>query len=230
VGLTRIHLAYLNVIPVNTATFEAIVMRRIVYAVAVTAAAAAAAGLLLSMSGCSNDPPNPNPRANDPLVTVPVDLPRYMGRWYIIANIPYFAERGMVASRAEWKLRDDGKIEDSYYARKKSFDAPEKHYQFLDTPVPGKDGGEWSVQLFWPVHVTQLTLYVDPDYRYTILGYPGKNLGWIFAREPDISDDMYRSLLAKLDALGYDTSRFRRVPQRPDQLGKEGFASPGDED
>ena len=203
-------------------------MRRVAPATAAVVAAAVAAVVLLCVAGCSNDPPNPNPHANEPLSTVPVDLPRYMGRWYIIANIPYFAERDMVASRAEWTLRPDGKIDDSYYARKKRFDAPETHYQFLDTPVPGTEGGEWSVQLFWPVHVTQLTLYVDPDYRYTILGYPGKKLGWIFAREPDISDDIYRSLLRRLDAMGYDTSRFRRVPQRPDQLGKEGFASPGD--
>ncbi|MFM0313711.1 lipocalin family protein [Paraburkholderia nemoris] len=200
-------------------------MRRVVYT-----AAAVATVLLLSLTGCSNDPPNPNPRASAPLTTVPLDLPRYMGTWYIIANIPYFAERDMVGSRAEWKLRPDGKIDDSYYGRKKSFDAPEKHYQFLDTPVPGKEGGEWSVQLFWPVHVTQLTLYVDPDYHYTILGYPGKNLGWIFSREPDMSDDTYRALLGRLDAMGYDTSRFRRVPQRPDQLGKAGFSSPGDKD
>ncbi|PRY08274.1 lipocalin family protein [Paraburkholderia sp. BL25I1N1] len=205
-------------------------MRRVVYAIATAAATAMASVLLLSLAACSNDPPNPNPRASEPLSTVPVDLPRYMGRWYIIANIPYFAERDMVASRAEWTLRTDGKIDDSYYARKKRFDAEEKHYQFLDTPAPGKDGGEWSVQLFWPIHVTQLTLYVDPDYRYTILGYPGKNLGWIFSREPDMSDDTYRALLARLDAMGYDTSRFRRVPQRPDQLGKPGFASPGDKD
>src|SRR6202012_97682 len=191
-------------------------------------AAAIAAVLLFSLTGCSNDPPNPNPRASAPLVTVPVDLPRYMGRWYIIANIPYFAERDMVGSRAEWKLRPDGKIDDSYYGHKKTFDAPEKHYQFLDTPVPGKDGGEWSVQLFWPVRVTQLTLYVDPDYRYTILGYPGKNLGWIFSRDTDMSDETYHSMLAKLDEMGYDTSRFRRVPQRPEQIGMPGFCSPGD--
>jgi apolipoprotein D and lipocalin family protein len=216
---------------ISTAPSEAFAMRRAVYATAIVIGAAFAASvLLLPLAGCSNDPPNLHPRANEPLTTVPVDLPRYMGRWYIIANIPYFAERDMVASRAEWTLRADGKIDDAYYARKKSFDGPEKHYQFLDTPVPGKDGGEWRVQLFWPVRVTQLTLYVDPGYRYTILGYPGKNLGWIFSREPDMSEDTYRALLARLDAMGYDTSRFRRVPQRPDQVGKPGFASPGDKD
>lgn len=194
------------------------------------AAVAVAAVIALSstLTGCSNDPPNINPRANVPLATVPVDLPRYMGRWYVIANIPYFAERDMVGSRAEWKLRDDGKIDDSFYGHKKTFDSPEKHYQFLDTPVAGSGGGEWSVQLFWPVHVTQLTLYVDPDYRYTLLGYPNKKLGWIFSREPDMSDDTYRSLLARLDAMGYDTSQFKRVPQRADQLGKPGFASPAE--
>jgi apolipoprotein D and lipocalin family protein len=35
-------------------------------------------------------------------------------------------------------------------------------------------------------------------------------------------------MLAKLDQMGYDTSRFRRVPQRPEQIGMPGFASSGD--
>jgi apolipoprotein D and lipocalin family protein len=192
------------------------------------ACAAAAVFLLFMLNGCSGEPPNPNPRASVPLQTVPVDLPRYMGRWYIIANIPYFAERNFVGAYAEWKLRPDGKIDDSYLAHKGSFDAPLKHYQFLDTPVPGSGGGEWSVQVFWPVRFKQLTLYVDPDYRYTILGYPGKNLGWIFSRDPDMSDETYHAMLAKLDEMGYDTSRFRRVPQRPEQIGMPGFWSPGD--
>ncbi|MDE1180214.1 lipocalin family protein [Paraburkholderia sp.] len=186
----------------------------------------AAAVLLLTLAGCSNNPPNPNPRSNQPLAPIALDLPRYMGRWYVIANIPYFAEKDFVGSRAEWRLRDDGKISDSFYGRKKTFDAPEKHYEFTDTVVPGSGNGQWSVQPFWPVHITQYTLYVDPDYRYTLLGCEGKNLGWIFAREPDISDDAYKALLARFDALGYDTTRFRRVAQRPDQLGKPGFASP----
>jgi apolipoprotein D and lipocalin family protein len=181
----------------------------------------------LFIAGCGNDAPNPNPRAAAPLVTVPVDLPRYMGRWYVIANIPYFAERDFVGSRAEWSLRADGRIDDAFVGRKGGFDQQERRYHFVDTVVPGSGGGNWRVRLFWPVHVTQLTLYVDPDYRYTLLGYPGKTLGWVFSREPDMDDETYRSLLARFDAMGYDTSRFRRVPQRPEQIGLPGFASPG---
>ncbi|KVF65363.1 lipocalin [Burkholderia vietnamiensis] len=193
-------------------------------------AVAMAMALALGTAGCSDAPPNPNPRAGVPLSTVPVDLPRYMGRWYVIANIPYFAERDFVGSRAEWRLRDDGRIDDAFVGRKGGFDRPETRYRFVDSVKPGSGGGEWRVRLFWPVYVTQLTLYVDADYRYTILGYPGKTLGWIFSREPTMDDATYRSLLARLDAMGYDTSRFRRVPQTPDQLGQSGFASPGRRD
>src|ERR1700760_3885170 len=95
--------------PSIVTSFE-VTMRR--FACAVVALA------LLVLSGCSGEPPNPNPRASVPLTTVPVDLPRYMGRWYIIANIPYFAERDFVGSYAQWVLRPDGKIDDSYYAHK----------------------------------------------------------------------------------------------------------------
>jgi apolipoprotein D and lipocalin family protein len=186
--------------------------------------------LLTLAAGCSNAPPNPNPRAAVPLRTVPVDLPRYMGRWYVIANIPYFAERVFVGSRAEWALLPDGRIDDRFVGRKRDFEQPERRYRFVDTVKPGSGGGEWRVRLFWPIDVTQLTLYVDPDYRYTILGYPGKAFGWIFSRTPTMDDTTFRAMLGRLDEMGYDTSRFRRVPQRPEQIGMPGFASPGQRD
>jgi apolipoprotein D and lipocalin family protein len=182
--------------------------------------------LTVLLCACATAPPNPNPHAADPLPLANLDLPRYMGRWYNIANIPYFGERGYVASYSEWALRPDGKIDDLYVGRKGGFDVPETRRSFEDTVVPGTGNAHWRVRLFWPISVSQLTLYVDPDYRYTILGYPDKSLGWIFARTPEMSDATYRELLGRLDAMGYDTALFRRVPQRPDQLGLSGFQSP----
>ena len=188
----------------------------------------AVAGLVVATAACSGPPPNPNPRAAVPLQTVPVDLQRYMGRWYVIANIPYFGERGNVGSYAEWALRPDGRIDDAYVYRPERFDAPLKRMQFVDSVVAGSGGGEWRVRLFWPIYVSQLTLYVDPDYRVTLLGYPDKSLGWVFSRDPDMSDTDYRAALGRFEAMGYDTSRFRRVPQFPGQIGQPGFQSPGD--
>lgn len=183
--------------------------------------------LVLAAGACSTTPPNPNPRAGIELTLATLDLPRYMGRWYNIANIPYFGERDYVASYSEWTLRPDGKIDDLYVGKKGGFDAPETRREFEDTVVPNTGNAHWRVRLFWPISVSQLTLYVDPDYRYTILGYPDKSLGWIFARTPDVSESVYKDLVARLDAMGYDTSRFQRVPQHPAQMGQPGFQTPG---
>lgn len=182
------------------------------------------------LAACAGTPTNPNPRASQPLRLATVDLPRYMGHWYVIANIPYFGENGYVAGQSEWTLRPDGRIDDAYIGRKGGFDEPETRRTFVDTVVPGTNNAHWRVRLFWPISVDQLTLYVDPMYQYTVLGYPDKKLGWVFARTPYITEAKYQELLGKLDDQGYDISRFRRVPQQREQLGKPGFHSPGDKD
>jgi apolipoprotein D and lipocalin family protein len=175
------------------------------------------------LASCASAPPNPNPHAADPLPLANFDLSRYMGRWYNIAHIPYFGENGFVASYSEWTLRPDGQVDDLFVGRKGTFTAEESRHTFVDTVEPGTGNARWHVHLLGPITVPQLTLYVDPDYQYTLLGYPDKSLGWIFARTPDIDPKKYAELLGRLDAMGYDTSRFQRVPQTPDDLGKPGY-------
>ncbi|MEO8935247.1 MAG: lipocalin family protein [Burkholderiaceae bacterium] len=188
------------------------------------------AAVCLSLAACAGTPTNPNPRAAQENKLATVDLTKYMGRWYIIANIPYFGEKGYVASQSEWKLREDGKIDDAYIGRKGGFDAPETRREFVDTVLPGTGNAHWRVPVFWLISVSQLTLYVDPMYQYTVLGYPDKSYGWIFARTPYITEAKYQELLGKLDEQGYDISRLRRVPQQREQMGKPGFHTPGMKD
>ncbi len=196
----------------------------------ITAGLASVIAAVALLAGCSSTPVNPNPRANQELKLASLDLPKYMGHWYIIANIPYFGEKDYVGGQAQWKLRADGKIDDAYIGRKGNFDAPETRREFVDTVLPDTGNAHWRVRLFWPISVSQLTLYVDPMYQYTVLGYPDKSLGWIFARTPYISDAKYQEMLTKLEEQGYDISRVRRVPQQREQMGKPGFHTPGDKD
>ena len=53
-----------------------------------------------------------------------VDAGRFAGQWYVIANIPYAAERGRVGGRVIYRQRADGRFDDLYYSREQSFDAP----------------------------------------------------------------------------------------------------------
>ena len=184
-------------------------------------------GTALLLASCVTTPPNTNPRADAPLRLAKVDLPRYMGRWYIIANTPYFLEKDLVASNTTYTLADDGTVTEDFSGRKGGFDGELKRYRLINTPDPASGNGHWSVRLFWPIYVSQDTLYVDDDYQYTLIGYGDKKLGWVYARNPEMTDAKYRELLQQFEEFGYDTSRFRRIPQKPEDLGKPGYQTPG---
>ena len=176
------------------------------------------------LCACASTPATPDPRADAPLALAPaVDLQRFMGRWYVIANIPYFAEQGYVGSYVEYALRPDGDIDDLFFGHKMSFEAQLEKKALKDTVVPGSNNAEWRASPVWPISFSYLILYVDPAYQYALIGYPGKKWGWVFARSPQISDAAYQQLLARFERQGYDSSRFLRVPQQIDQLGKPGF-------
>ena len=69
--------------------------------------------------------------------------------------------------------------------------------------------------------------WADPDYRWVLYGEDDRNLGWIYSRTPTIDDATYASLLEQFRRRGYDTSRFRKIIQRPGQIGQPGFWSDG---
>ncbi len=155
-----------------------------------------------------------------PLTLAPsVDLDRYAGRWYVIANIPYFAERGNVGSYFDISFTPGGKLTDVYSAHSGDFTAPLKSYTLTGYVVPGTGNARWRESPFWPLYLSYLILYVDPDYRFALVGYPGRGYGWVLARDPMMDDATYQSLLDRFKAEGYDISQFHRVPQQPVPAG-----------
>jgi apolipoprotein D and lipocalin family protein len=153
----------------------------------------------------------------DPLRTVShVDLPRYMGDWYVIANIPYFAEKNCYDSIESYALRPDGDIDNWFTCRKKSFDAPMKRVANALATVEDKStNAEWRVRFFKVISVKYLILDLDPDYQWVVVGHPSRKYGWIMARSKVLADPVYSGILQRLGAQGYDTSKFQKVPQRP---------------
>ena len=172
--------------------------------------------LLMTLAACADNGP-PLTLARD------VSLDRYAGRWYVIANIPYFAEQGNVGSWFDVSFTPDGHLRDVYNARAKNFDAPLSRFTMGGYVVPETGNARWRETPFWPLYLSYLILYVDPDYKTALVGYPGREYGWVFSRTPEMDDATYQSLLSRLRDQGYDTTKFRRVPQAPDQIGKPGF-------
>lgn len=171
---------------------------------------------LFLLTGCSGDEP--------PLTLAPdVDLGRYAGRWYVVANIPYFAESGNVGSYFDVSFHPDGTLSDVYSAHARTLDAPLKTFTLSGYVVPGTGNARWRESPIWPLYLSYLILYVSPDYQTALVGYPGRGYGWVFSRAPVIDEAAYQSLLHRLKDQGYDTGLFRRVPQIPEEIGKPGF-------
>jgi apolipoprotein D and lipocalin family protein len=171
---------------------------------------------LFLLVSCASDDQPPQALAKQ------VDLDRYAGRWYIIANIPYFAERGNVGSFFDVSF-PDGKVLDVYRGRDKTFDAPLKSFTMNGYVVPDTGNARWRESPLWPIYLSYLILWVDPEYHYALVGYPGRGYGWILSRSAEIDEATYQSLLARFREEGYDTFQFRRVAQTPEQIGEPGY-------
>ncbi len=154
---------------------------------------------------------------NQPLQTVShVDIPRYMGDWYVIANIPYFAEKDCVDSIESYALRPDGKIDNWFTCRKKSFDAPMKRKATAIATIEDKTtNATWSVRFFKIISVKYLIVDLDPDYQWVAVAHPSRRYGWVMSRSKQLSEQTYQDILAKLRSEGYDTTKFQKVPQNP---------------
>ena len=143
-----------------------------------------------------------------------VDLERFMGDWYVIANIPTFLEKGAHNAIERYELNDDGTIATTFTFRDGSFDGEEKRYNPKGFVRDTASNAVWGMRFIWPIKADYRIVYLDEDYSQTIIGRNKRDFVWVMAREPNISESDYEMLLGVVESLGYDTSRVERVPQK----------------
>ncbi len=145
-----------------------------------------------------------------------VDLPRFMGDWYVIASIPSYPERDAYDAVESYALKSDGRIQTTFRYRNGSFDAPLKTMRPIGTVVPNTGNAVWGMQFIWPIKAEYVISYLSADYRETVIARSKRDYAWIMARTPQIPDAAYAADVERLKAMGYDTAKLRRVPQRPE--------------
>jgi apolipoprotein D and lipocalin family protein len=169
-------------------------------------AAALLAVSALTLAGCSS---------MKPLETVDyVDLDRFMGDWYVIANIPTFLEKGAHNAVETYALNDDGTIATTFNFRDGAFDGEEKTYNPKGFVRDEKTNAEWGMRFVWPIKADYRIAYLDEDYAVTIIGRNKRDYVWLMAREPSLPAAQYEQLIDKIVAMGYDRSQIQKVPQK----------------
>jgi len=163
----------------------------------------------------------PSCQSTPKIQTVPhVDLPRFMGDWYVIANIPTFIEKGAHNAIESYKLLPDGTIATTFTFRDRSFDGPLKKYTPRGFVVNKKTNAQWAMQFIWPFKGEFLIIYLNNDYSITVIGRSALDYLWIMARTPSITEEEYHTLIKFVEDIGYDVSKIQKVPQRWDSDSK----------
>ena len=161
---------------------------------------------ILLIAGCNAVPTMPTAEQ--------VDIERFMGDWYVIANIPTFVEVGAHNAVESYKLDADGSIATTFTFRDGSFDGPEKVMRPRGFVTDAESNAVWGMQFVWPIKAEYLIAHVDAGYTETIIARSSRDYVWIMARKPVLPEADYARLVQMVSDLGYDMSKLQRVPQR----------------
>lgn len=140
-----------------------------------------------------------------------VDLGRYVGLWYEIANFPMFFQRKCVGdTTAEYTRRDDGAIAVRNRCRTEDgfIEAEGKA-----TVVPATGDGQLRVSFFWPFSSDYWIIGLDADYRWALVGNPNRKYLWLLSRTPQLDETEIQKAREIAVRQGFDLANWRLTPQ-----------------
>ena len=135
--------------------------------------------LSLALAACASMP-------KTPIATAPhVDLPRFMGDWFVIASIPTFLEKNAHNAVESYQLNGDGSIATTFTFKKGAFDGPLKIMKPHGWVRDAASNATWGMQFIWPIKAEYLIAHVDDQYSETIIARNARDYVWIMARKPE---------------------------------------------
>ena len=164
--------------------------------------------ILLALAGCQS-------LSKPPIKTVEyINLERFMGDWYVIANIPTFIEEGAHNAIESYRLNADGSIATTFTFRDGAFDGAIKEYHPTGFVQDTRSNAVWGMQFIWPFQGDYRIIYLNDDYTQTVIGREKRDYVWIMARTPTIPNDDYTRIVQLIADQGYEVSQLQRVPQQ----------------
>jgi len=108
-----------------------------------------------------------------------VDLDRYLGKWYEIASIPQWFQRGCVDSQAEYSKLSSSQIRVVNTCQVNGRSKVAKGKAWIADP---ESNAKLKVQFFWPFKGDYWIIELDADYQYAVVGEPGREALWILSK------------------------------------------------
>ena len=141
----------------------------------------------------------------------PVDLRKYLGRWYEIARYEQGFQKGCEGVTADYAFRADGSIEVLNRCRKPGGKLSEARGRAK--VVDRTTNAKLKVSFFGPFYGDYWVLDHGDDYSWSIVGEGSGRYLWILHRQATPPEAEIRELIDRARVLGYDTSMLRLTRQ-----------------
>ena len=159
--------------------------------------------IALLVAGCGNA----QKVDNTPIASL--DLSKYLGDWYEIARFDHSFERGLDFCKANYALREDGKIAVTNTGIKEGKNKTSKgKAKTTDTPALLR------VSFFGPFYSDYRVMLLDADYQWALIGSKSAKYLWILSRTPELPKATLDTILTEARRRSYDTSKLIWVKQK----------------
>lgn len=140
-----------------------------------------------------------------------VDLPRFMGDWYVIACIPTAIEKNIYNAVESYKIKSPNVIATTFTFNKGSPSGPKKTYHPTGYVQPNTGNAVWGMQFVWPIKAEYKIAYIDNDYKITIIARDKRDYVWLMSRQSKMDEETYQNMLRFIEDIGYDTKNIVKI-------------------
>lgn len=143
-----------------------------------------------------------------------VDLTKYAGKWYEIASFPQRFQKGCHCTTAEYTQTNKDYILVENRCNKDSINGKISYIKGKAFVEKNSGNAKLKVQFFWPFKAKYWIIDLAEDYSYAVVSHPNKKYLWILSRTPTMNTEIYSSILARLEAKGFDLSKLKITIQK----------------
>jgi apolipoprotein D and lipocalin family protein len=144
-----------------------------------------------------------------------VDLNQYQGTWFEISKFPNRFQRGCLATKAQYSIRNDGKV-----AVLNSCKTPKGINQAKAIASVADKKSNSKLKVSFVPFFNRFGLFAGDywildlanDYSYVLVGSPNRKFLWILSRTPELEENIIENLKAVAIREGFDVEKLVDTP------------------
>lgn len=134
------------------------------------------------------------------------EVEKYLGKWYEIARLDFYFEKGLDRCTATYSLNKDGsvRVENVGYDTQR-----DKWKQSIGKAkfCGRKTEARLKVSFFGPFYAAYNVIDIDKDYKYALVAGKNTDYLWILSRERNIPADTKEYFLIKARSMGFPVEK-----------------------